>query len=100
MKPHQSAQRADQRGADAIGLEQIADLVSLDRVVEGVDLVAEFLGHIHDLRHFVGAVAVVLDADIAVEHARQRFHAEIAGLQLARIALAPIFLRLDPLSAQ
>jgi hypothetical protein len=67
------------RRADAVRLEKIGDLVALDGVVEGRDLVAELLGHIHDIGHFVGAVAVVLDGDLAGQHAAQRLHGEVAA---------------------
>ena len=63
------------RRADAVRAQQVGDLVAFDRVVEGGDLVAELLGHIHDDGHLVGAVAMVLDQDLAGQHAAQRVHA-------------------------
>ena len=65
-------------------------------MVERGDLVAELLGHIEHQRHLVGAIAVVVDEDIAVEHARQRLHPQIAGLELVGVAFAAVFGGLDP----
>ncbi len=49
------------RRTDAIGGQQVGDLVGLDRVVERADLVAELLRHIEHDGHLVGAVAVIVD---------------------------------------
>ncbi len=89
------------RRADMLGLEQVGDLVGLDRVVEGADVIAELLAHIDDVGHLVGAVAVVLDQDVAVQHPHQRVVDQVAarcvgrlggaGLGLARIVVpAPL----------
>ena len=64
--------------ADVVGDEQIADLVGLDRVMERGDLVAELLRDVDHRRHLVGAIAVVVDQDLAVEDAGQRFELEVA----------------------
>ena len=47
-------------------------------MVEGGDLVAELLAMSIIMRHLVGAVAVVLHQDLAVEHAGQRLELEVA----------------------
>ena len=60
LKPYQSAHIA----AQSRWREQVGDLVGLDRVMEGGDVVAELLRHIDHVGHFVGAVAVVLDEDL------------------------------------
>ena len=60
------------------------------------DFIAKFLGHIEDDGHFVGAIAVVVNFDVAIQNTRQRFHAQIAGEIFAAVALFPIFLRFDP----
>ena len=67
-----------QRAADSVGAEHVGDLVGLDAVMEGRDLVAELLREIDDLRHLVGAIAVLLHQDFAVEHAHQRVEFEVA----------------------
>ena len=65
--------------------QQVAHLVRLDRVVERRDLEAELLRDVDHRRHLVGAVAVVLDADLAVEHAGQRLELQVAIGALLRI---------------
>ena len=77
--------------ADAFLGEQIGDLVAFDRMVEGRDLIAKLLRHIDDEAHFVCAVAVVVDEDLARQHARQRLHGKIARHVLALVELALIF---------
>ena len=64
-------------------------------------MIAELLRHIDHDRHFVGAVAVVVDEDLAVEHALQRVHREIAigdiaALFLVLVPLALVFDRFRP----
>ena len=92
---------APHRRANAFCLEQVGDLVGFDRVVEGGDLVAELLRQIDHLRHFVGAVAMVVDQYLALEHPAKRIHAEIArrhvaALGLILVPLALIIERLEP----
>uniref|UniRef100_A0A0N4Z8D2 Phenol hydroxylase n=1 Tax=Parastrongyloides trichosuri TaxID=131310 RepID=A0A0N4Z8D2_PARTI len=77
-------------GADAFARQHRRDLVGLDRMVEGRDLVAELLGHIEHDRHLVGAVAVVLDQDRAVQHAGQGLKLQVAGRGRALTGLAPL----------
>ena len=84
------------RRADAIVAQQVGNLVRFDRMVEGRDLVAKFLGHIEDDGHFISAIAVVLDGDVAIKDTGKRFHPDVAGIVLTRIPFLPIFLRLDP----
>ena len=48
-------------GTNSIVAQQISDFVAFYRMVECGYLIAKFLGHIEDKRHFVGTVAVVLD---------------------------------------
>ena len=79
--------------ADVVGDEQVADLVGLDRVVERRDLEAELLRDVDHRRHLVGAVAVVLDPDLAVEHAHQRLELQVAIGRLAGSAPSLFHLR-------
>ena len=65
-------------GASAIGSQHVGNLVGLHRVVEGADTEAELLGKVQHLHHFVGAVAVVLHDDLAVQHTSQRFVLQVA----------------------
>ena len=67
------------RRADAFRLEQIGNLVAFDRMVEGRDLVAEFLRHADHVGHLVGAVAVVLHQYLAGQHPGQRVEIELAA---------------------
>ena len=82
--------------ADLIVAQQISDFVAFDRMVECRYLIVKFLCHIEDERHFVGAVAVVLDRDVTIQYASQCFHAEVAGILFAAITLFLILLCLDP----
>ena len=81
--------------------KQVGDLVRLDAVLEAGDLVAKLLGDIDHDRHFVGAIAVVVDQDLAVEHASKRVHRQVLRRNLAAGLfifgpLAVIFLGLGP----
>ena len=58
-------------------------------MVEGADLVAHLLRHIEDEGHLVGAVAVVVDEDFAVQHALQRFLGEVALLAVIGLGIEP-----------
>ena len=87
--------------ANVVVAQQIGDLVGFDGVVERGDVIAELLRHIDHLRHLVGAVAMVLDEDLALEHALQRVHREVALRHVAAVAvifvpLALVGLGLDP----
>ena len=75
LKPHQSAHSAR---AHALGGQPVGDLVGLDAVVEGGDLEAELLRQIEHHRHLVGAIAVDVDEDVAVDRAGQRVELEVA----------------------
>ena len=59
-------------------------------MVEGGDLIAELIGDIDHHRHFVGAVAVVLDQDRAVENPGQGLELQVAGRGRALAVLAPL----------
>ena len=65
------------RAAHFVFAQQIADLVSLNRVVEGADAVSHLFRHIHHQRHLICAVAMVVDEDIAIEHTDQSFFGEV-----------------------
>ena len=64
---------------EAAFAQKVADLVGFDRVVEGGDLVAHLLGHIHDQRHFVGAIAVHMDQNVAAQRPSKCVELEIAA---------------------
>ncbi len=75
--------------------------------MERGDLVIEFPRHIEDLRHFIGAIAMLVDEDFPLQHAGQGFEFQITlgGLGLGRlvgkflvifIPFLDITLRLDP----
>jgi len=87
--------RPDRR-TNAFFRQDISDFVAFYRVVERCNLVAELLRHIDNLGHLVGAITMVVDENIAVEHPGQCFLAEIAFRRLGVVALAAIFLRIDP----
>ena len=57
------------RRACAVFREEIGNLVSLDRVLEACDLVAHLMAEIDHDRHFVGTVTVIVDQNLAIEHA-------------------------------
>ncbi len=83
------------------GVMPSRDLVAFDGVVEGADFVAHLPCHIEHDGHFVGAVAVVVDDDLAREHAHQRLAGNVARWHLAAVLLigvplALIFLGLEP----
>src|SRR3546814_17682554 len=79
-------------------------------MVEGARLVAELVAGIEHHRHFVGAVAMVLNEDVALQHACERFEPEVALGRLAAFAaralffididLAAIFGGIDPGAAE
>ena len=83
-------------GADAVVAQQIGNFVAFNGVVERGYLVSEFLRHIENQHHFIGAVAVVLDRDVTIQYASKRFKPQIACIFFATIALFLILLRLDP----
>ncbi len=65
-------------------------------MVESGDLVTELPCHIHDQRHLVGTVAMIVDEDVASQHADQRFVGEVARDLLVRIDFRLVFPRLRP----
>src|SRR3546814_16742137 len=76
--------------------EQVGDLVGLDRVMEGGDLVSEFVRHIDDQRHFVGAVAMIVNKDVARQHPGDCLHRQVAVDRLAAVVLLLVGDRLGP----
>src|SRR4026209_1638306 len=70
--------------------------------MERPDLVSEFIGDIDHLRHFVGAIAMVVDEDVSAEHFSERLVRQVAGWRISLVigvplvGLAPIILRPDP----
>ena len=72
--------------ADALAREQRRDLVGLDGVVEGADPEAELARDVDHDRHLVGAVAMVLDQDLAAQHAGQGVELEVAPRRIAGAA--------------
>jgi hypothetical protein len=76
--------------ADALFCEEVADLVSLDAVMERPDLVPELVGDVDHLRHLVGAVAVIVYQDVAAQHFGERLVGEIAGRRIALVIGVPL----------
>ena len=70
--------------------EQVGDLVRLDAVVERADLVAELVRDVDHLRHLVGAVAVVVDEDVAAQHLGERLEPEVARRRIALVVGVPL----------
>ena len=64
-------------------------------MVECRDLIAKFLRHIHDQRHFIGTVAVIVDKDFTSQHPGERFHRKITR-GVCFFGLFPVFNRLRP----
>ena len=48
-------------------------------MVEGTHPIAEFLGHIEDGQHFISAIAVHMDQNVASQRACESFQFEIAS---------------------
>jgi hypothetical protein len=70
-------------------------------MLEAGNLIAHFLRDIDHLRHFVGAIAMVVDQYLPVEHAAQRVHRQVAvrnlaALFLIAVPLALVIQRLEP----
>ena len=79
----------------------VGNLVALNGVVKGGDLVAKLLRHIHDLRHLIGAVAMHVHEDVAIQHTRERVQFEITrrwftAFVLVLLPFALVFCSLDP----
>jgi hypothetical protein len=88
-----------QRAADIILRKPVGEFVRLHTVMERADLEAELLRQIHHHCHLVGAVAVDVHKDVAVDRAGQRVHFQIAlaaavvgAVGGLRTALPPAFL--------
>ena len=64
--------------AGAVGGDLVADLVHLERVVEGADLVAVLLGDGLFGEELVGAIAVDLDEQLAAQDVGERFELQVA----------------------
>ena len=73
------------RRANAVLGEHWRDLVGLGCVVERCNAEAELHRNVDHDRHLVGAIAVVLNEDFAIQHTGQRLHAQVA---IGRRALA------------
>ena len=102
LNPPQSAHT---RGGDGIARQQVGDLVRLHAVMERADPVAELARDVDHLRHLVGAIAVIVDEDVAAQHLGERLEPEIARRRLALVVgvplvpLAAVLLGLDPRGA-
>src|SRR6185503_12140514 len=62
-------------------------------MMKSADLVAELFGDIDHLRHFVRAIAMIVDQNISTQHFGERFEAEIARRRIAfacRIPIVPL----------
>ena len=79
----------DRRG-NALAREEISDLVRLHAVVERADLVPELVRDVDHLRHLVGAVAVVVDEDVAAQHLGERLQSEIARRWITALVGVPL----------
>ena len=73
--------------ARAVARDLARDLVRLEPVLEGAHLEAELVGDRHQHQHLVGAVAVRVDVDLAVEDVGERL--EPAGRGAAARACRP-----------
>src|SRR3546814_3976228 len=111
MDDRAAARRVDQRGifldrvehlhlvappigpggdADVLAYEQRGNLISLARMVKGADAKAEFVRDVDHVRHLVGAIAMILDQNLASQHPSERFELQVALRRIARaVALLP-----------
>src|SRR3546814_15564828 len=64
--------------------------------MKGGDLVTELVAHIDVQRHFVGAITVIVDQDVARQHPGERLHRQVAIDRLAAVALLLVGDRLGP----
>src|SRR3546814_6129849 len=72
-------------------------------MVKGADAKAEFVRDVDHVRHLVGAIAMILDQNLASQHPSERFELQVALRRIARaVALLPsvpfarIIGRVDP----
>src|SRR3546814_4787209 len=56
------------RDADILAREQRRDLVGFVGVVKGADPETELARNVDHHRHFIGAIAVILDENLALQH--------------------------------
>src|SRR5205823_24999 len=68
-----------------------------DAVVKGADLVTELLRDVDHLRHLVGAIAVIVDEDVATKHFRESLQTEVTLRRIALAGLVP-FVPLTPIA--
>ena len=73
-----------QSAAHALRGEPVGQLVGLGSVMESRNPVAEFLRDIEHGRHFVRAIAVVVDEDVAAHHFRERLELQVTFRRLGR----------------
>ena len=87
------------RRAGAVVREFVGNFVALNGVVETGNFVAKLLAHIHDLHHFIRAVAVHVNQDVAVQNAHERVELEISRWRIAALIsiLVPFTFILDGL---
>src|SRR3546814_10592787 len=64
--------------------------------MKGGDLGSELAAHIDDQRHFVGAITVIVDQDVARQHPGERLHRQVAVDRLAAVELLLVGDRLGP----
>ena len=87
------------RAHPALG-QQVGDLVCLDGVMERRDVVAKLLRHVEDRRHLIGAIAVHVHDDLALQYRRQRIEFDIALRRLRVLVAGGVFLVIFLLIAQ
>ena len=83
---------------DALGRQHVADLVRLERVVEGPHLEPELVGDLEGGQHVVGLVAVPLDQDVAAHDERERLERQVAVRRLVALARAAVAALRGPLA--
>src|SRR3546814_2984184 len=91
------------RDADILAREQRRDLVGFVGVVKGADPETELARNVDHHRHFIGAIAVILDENLALQHPCKRFELQIAlrgipvpAVILPLVTLARIVGGVDP----
>ena len=68
--------------------EQVSDFVGLDGVVEGGDVVTKLVRHIEHGSHLVGAIAVHVNDDVALQRGGQGIEPQVA---LRRLRVLGVF---------
>ena len=74
------------------------DLVAFEHVLQRLDLEAEAVGDAQQHQDFVGAVAVAVDLQVALEDVGQGFQAQVAARFDGGLAVAFGFFVLVPLA--